>query len=152
MFRKEAGAALLALLSCTATAYAASGSINDPKGDLPDIVKLAYNNGNTKVAMTMTYATFHPQNESFYMRWGTGTKRYYQVFLGGGFNQLRDQHGTMVVCKGLTVKYPTKLSTKVIVPRSCVKKAPDKLRFQGIATEGLNNRDETKISKAVARG
>jgi len=67
-------------------------------------------------------------------------------------DQLRDQHGTMVVCKGLTVKYPTKLSTKVIVPRSCVKKAPDKLRFQGIATEGLNNRDETKISKAVARG
>jgi len=40
----------------------------------------------------------------------------------------------------------------VIIPRSCLKRAPDKLKFQGIATEGLANADETEITKAIARG
>ena len=47
---------------------------------------------------------------------------------------------------------PSAASTKVVIPRSCLAKAPDELRFQGIATEGLYSSDETKVSRAIARG
>jgi hypothetical protein len=153
MLKTLAGTALALLIAGSATAYAASGSLSDPKGDFPDIVKLAYNNGDGKVVMTMTYSGSRAQNESFYMRWGSSASKNYQVFRSslGGSSELR-LNDKKVSCGKLSVKQPTKLSTKVTVPRSCLKKAPDKLRFQGVATEGLHSSDETKISKAIARG
>ena len=133
-------------------AQADSGSVDDPSGDLPDIVKLAYNNADSKVVMTMTYNGFRAQNESFYMRWGDG--KYYQVFrpAGGGAQLRLNDPSSVKDCDGLKVREPSELSTKVIAPRSCLKKAPDRLKFQGIATEGLSNSDETEITKAIARG
>jgi hypothetical protein len=155
MIGKAAGVVLIGLLTGSAAAYAASGSLSDPKGDSPDIVKLAYDNARSKVFMTMTYGSFRPQNESFYMRWGT-RDRHYQVFVtrtSGGTKELRYSGAEKkVTCGGLLVKHPTSRSTKVVIPRSCLSKAPDKLRFQGIATEGLFSMDETKVSKAIARG
>jgi hypothetical protein len=159
MFRREAGFIVLALFTATGIAHAASGSLTDKKGDYPDIVKLAYDNAQSKVVMTATYAgdgqNGRAQNESFYMRWGSSGQKYYQVFLSvpGNVKELRFSGSAKnVSCKGMVIKRPTARSTKVILPRSCISKAPDKLRFQAIATEGLYSKDETKTSAAIARG
>jgi hypothetical protein len=158
MFSRGAGIAVAALLAGGGVANAATGSLADPKGDFPDIVKLSYSNGSSKVKMTMTYLDARPQNESFYLKWGTAGKRY-QVFNSpsAGISQLRYYGGTnaqfkAIACSGLSVTEPSGTSTKVVIPRSCLPKAADKLRFQGIATEGVASSDETKVSKAVARG
>jgi hypothetical protein len=146
------------LVMGTSAAYAASGSLTDPKGDYPDIVKLAYSNAKTKVTMTMTFAGGHGQNESFYLRWGAKGASY-QVFSSpsAGLKELRYAAskaavGKRVTCKALVVKQLSSTVTTVSIPRSCIVKAPDALRFQGIATEGLSLHDDTKLSPAVKRG
>jgi hypothetical protein len=158
MLRTTAGLAVAALLAGGGVASAATGSLTDPEGDFPDIVKLSYGNGSSKVTMTMTYAGARPQNESFYVKWGKTGKRY-QVFNSpsAGIRELRYYRGTnaspkRIDCSGLRVTQPSAKSTKVVIPRRCLTKAADRLRFQGIATEGLMSSDETKVSKAVARG
>ncbi len=158
MFSRAAGIAVAVLLTGGGVASADTGSLTDAKGDFPDIVKLSYNNGASKVKMTMTYAGARAQNESFYLKWGKAGKRY-QVFISpsAGISELRYYGGTnapvkTIDCSGLRVTQPSATSTKTVIPRSCLKKAADKLRFQGIATEGLTSADETKTSKAVARG
>jgi hypothetical protein len=50
------------------------------------------------------------------------------------------------------VTQPSATSTKTVIPRSCLTKPANKLRFKGIPTEGVASSDETKVSKAVARG
>lgn len=147
-----AAIAVAASLVGGAQAHADSGSVNDPSGDFPDIIKLAYNNDDSRVVMTMTYSGFRAQNESFYMRWGDG--KYYQVFRPIGQDpQLRlNDPSSVKNCDGLKAREPSDVTTKVIIPRSCLKRAPDKLKFQGIATEGLANADETETTKAIARG
>jgi hypothetical protein len=158
VFHKTAGVAVAALLAGSGVANAATGSLTDPKGDFPDIVKLSYSNGSSKVTMTMAYADAHPQNESFYLKWGTSGKRY-QVFNSpsAGIRELRYYRATNaapkhIACSGLRVSRPSAKSTKVVIPRGCLTKAADRLRFQGIATEGLSSSDQTKVSNAVARG
>jgi hypothetical protein len=158
MFRKTAGFAVAALLAGGGVANAATGSLTDPKGDFPDIVKLSYGNGSSKVTMTMTYTGARPQNESFYLTWGTKRQRY-QVFNSpsAGIRELRyyrarNAAAKRIGCSGLRLTQPSAKSTRVVIPRGCLPKAADKLRFQGIATEGLMSSDETKLSKAVARG
>jgi hypothetical protein len=158
VFGKTAGVAVAALLAGGGVASAATGSLTDPKGDFPDIVKLSYSNGSSKVTMTMTYAGARPQNESFYLKWGTSGKRY-QVFNSpsASIRELRYYRATnaspkRIACSGLRVNQPSARSTKLVIPRGCLAKATDKLRFQGIATEGLFSSDQTKVSKAVARG
>ena len=151
---KKTAAVIALSFAATATAYADSGSITDPSGDYPDIVKLAYKNADTKVVMKMTYSEVAAQNESFYMRWGSEDDAY-QVFVSesSGLEELRYYgKGKAVKCDGLKIRRPDDNVTKAVVPRSCLDKAPGKLRFQGIATEGLHSADETKISKAVPRG
>ena len=104
--------------------------------------------------MKMTYNGQAAQNESFYMRWGSDDESY-QVFVSpsADIEELRYYgKGKAVPCDGLKIRRPAGDVTKAIVPRSCLDEAPRKLRFQGIATEGLSSFDETKISKAVARG
>jgi hypothetical protein len=153
MFRKTAAIALVSALALSATAYAAKDSLSDPKGDYPDIVKLNYNNADEKVVMKLSYNGQAAQNESFYMHWGDDES--YQVFASpsADIQELRYHgKGKAVKCDGLKVKRPSNDVTKAIVPRDCLNKAPDKLRFQGIATEGLYSVDETKISKAIKRG
>ena len=76
MIRITSIAVVGALLTSSAAAYAASGSVTDPKGDYPDIVKLGYVNAKSKVTMTMTLAGDHAQNESFYLRWGSKGTSY----------------------------------------------------------------------------
>lgn len=158
IFYKAASLAIAVLLAGGGVATAATGSLTDPKGDFPDIVKLSYRNDSSRVTMTMTYAGARPQNESFYLKWGTRGKRY-QIFNSpaASIRELRYYGGTnasakQIDCKGLSVRQPSANSTKIVIPRGCLTKAPDKLRFQGIATEGLYSSDETKVSKAVARG
>ena len=151
---KKTAAVIALSLAGTATAYADSGSITDPAGDYPDIVKLAYNNADSKVVMKLTYSEVAAQNESFYMRWGSEDEAY-QVFVSesSGLEELRYHgNGKAVKCDELRVRRPDDNVTKAIVPRSCIGKAPGKLRFQGIATEGLFSADETKTSKAIPRG
>ena len=144
-------AALVAVLALSSPALADSGSVTDAKGDYPDIVKLSYDNAKSKVTMTMKYAGSAAQNESFYMRWGSG--KHYQVFLSPAADLKELRYASKkVACAKLVVTRPSSTTTKVVIPRTCLKKAPDKLRFQGIATEGLHSVDETKVSKAVARG
>lgn len=159
MLRTASSLAVAAsVLALAATAHADSGSLTDPKGDFPDIVKLRYDNAASKVVMTMTYSGSRPQNESFYLRWGS-TGRSYQVFVSrpAGLRELRYHAGSTaatkkVACSGLAVRRPTSTSTSVTIPRSCLSKAPNALRFQGIATEGLMSADQTRISASTARG
>ncbi|MBA2768430.1 MAG: hypothetical protein H0U35_04745 [Sporichthyaceae bacterium] len=135
-------------------AAAASGSVLDPRGDFPDILKLAYVNGDTAVNMTMTYAEVtDAQNESFYLHWGTNGDNY-QVFesRGVGLRELR-YNSRKVACAGLRVIHRDAYDkTKVVIPRSCINKAPNALRFKGIATAGLSLLDQTKKSPLTARG
>jgi hypothetical protein len=158
VFRKTAGVAVAALLAGGGVASAATGSLTDPKGDFPDIVKLSYSNGASKVTMAMTYAGARPQNESFYLKWGTSGARY-QVFSSpsASMRELRYYRAAnaspkRIACGGLRVTQPSAKSTKVVIPRGCLTKAADKLRFQGIATVGVMSSDQTRVSKAVARG
>ncbi len=156
-----AGVATAALcLMGASPALADSGSVIDAKGDYPDIVKLAYRNGASSVAMTMTYASSaDAQNESFYLHWGTAGKRY-QVFesRSAGIRELRFYSGSNaaarpVTCAGLRVVHRDAYeATKVVIPRSCITKAANALRFQGVATAGLSSSDETKKSPRTARG
>ncbi|HEU0104388.1 MAG TPA: hypothetical protein VFR07_18925 [Mycobacteriales bacterium] len=148
-------------LALTATpASAASGSLTDPRGDYPDILKLAYSNAASQVQMAMTYASIaDAQNESFYLAWGTAGARY-QVFNSpsAGLRELRYYARTgaptqTVPCAGLKVVRRTELNRRTVtIPRSCLPKAAARLRFQGIATAGLSSIDSTKYSPLVARG
>jgi hypothetical protein len=133
-------------------AAAESGSLDDPSGDFPDIVRLSYDNAQRKAVMTLRFGESDlAQNVSFYMRWRGGR---YQVFYNkpAGTQELR-YNDDKVRCRDLVVKeLPDKEATRAIVPRSCLSQAPDRLRFQGIATAGLLSSDETDVSPRVARG
>jgi hypothetical protein len=153
MFRKAAALTLGALFAVSANVYAESGSLDDPSGDYPDIVRLDYKNADSKVVMKLTYSEQAAQNESFYMRWADDSA--YQVFVSpsAGMEELRYYgKGKAVKCDGLKIRRPSADVTKAVVPRDCLDKAPRKLRFQGIATEGLYSTDETRISKPVPQG
>lgn len=147
------------LVVCAAPAQAASGSLTDPRGDTPDIVKLAYNNAATRVQMTMTYADIRfVDNESFYLAWGTAGARY-QVFssrtngVALRYYPRTNAAQQTVPCPGLTVVQHADLQrTTITLPRTCIRKAPDRLRFQGVATAGLSESDQTRYSPVVARG
>ena len=145
-------AAAAAVVVTGLPAQAATGSLTDPRGDYPDIVKLAWNNGASTVKVTMTYADIaDAQNQSFYLRWGTAGHSY-QVFVTSGYRALR-YDGTDVRCAGLGVTSRADLDrTTVTVPRSCLPKAPGSLRFQGIATQGVGLVDETRVSPLTPRG
>lgn len=159
MLRRTAACLIAAtVLAPTAVAYGVSGQLADPKGDFPDIVKLTYDNAKAKVVMTMTYNGDRGQNESFYLRWGSKGQSY-QVFSSpsAGLNELRyaaggSAPGKKVACPGLRIMRSGSATTTAAIPRTCLGKAPDAVRFQGIATEGLSSLDQTKVSKVVARG
>ena len=149
---------VISLLSVLTTllapsAFAAGGSLSDARGDLPDIVRLSYQNGARQVVMTMKYSDIGlAQNESFYVRWGTPAS--YQVFNSpsAGMRELR-YNGQRVRCAGLEVTRQASLDqTRAVVPVRCLGKAPQRLRFQGIATAGLTNSDQTAVSALVRRG
>jgi hypothetical protein len=40
----------------------------------------------------------------------------------------------------------------VTIPRTCIPKAPNKVKFQGTATQGVLPADQTKVSGLIARG
>jgi hypothetical protein len=151
-------AAVVAVTLASSPAHAASGRLTDPRGDLPDIVKLAYANRASSVRMTMTYADVRDaQNESFYLSWG---RKSYQVFesRSAGLRELRFYRSRSatprtVDCAGLKVVHRDGVdATKVVIPRSCIPKAADTLRFQGIATAGVSLVDETQKSPRTRRG
>ena len=135
------------------SAIAAGGSVTDATGDLPDITRLSYKNGQRQVVMTMRYADIDlAQNESFYIKWGKPAS--YQVFnsTSAELRELR-YNGRKVRCVGLKVNRDVSTdSTRVVVPVRCLSKAPARVKFQGIATMGLTNSDQTKLSPWVRRG
>ena len=146
------------LLLSAPQAVAASGQITDPGGDLPDITRLNYSNAQGKVVMTLKFASVaDAQNRSFYIQWGQPQK--YQVFdsPSAAISELRFHraNGTFakVACAGLQVTEDAGTNTvRAVVPRSCLPKAPDRVRFKGIATQGLSLSDQTKVSPLVNRG
>ncbi|MDN5893687.1 MAG: hypothetical protein L0H93_06630 [Nocardioides sp.] len=135
-----------------APATAATGTLTDPRGDLPDIVRLSWTNAPRQVTIKMTFAGAFAQVDSFYMRWGKA--RSYQVFYAPAtkHKELR-LDGRTVRCPKLKVAHhrATHVSTAT-VPRACIPKAPNKLRFQGVATYGLFNSDQTRTSAPVRKG
>lgn len=154
------GLALAGVLAAAVgpSALAEGGGITDPAGDFPDIRRLDYNNAQTKVVLTMKLASLaDAQNQSFYIQWGAPKK--YQVFHspGVGITELRFFRDAdtfrSVDCAGLRVtENDTAQTTKATVPRSCIGKAPDTLRFKAIATQGTSLSDETKLTPAARRG
>jgi hypothetical protein len=145
-------------IAIASPAAAQKGHLTDPSGNLPDIKRLDYNNAKKKVVVKMTYADLSVvQNHSFYLQWGKPKK--YQVFYSPAQNvkELRfyrtaSQFGT-VRCAGLkVVDRPRLNTTTATIPRKCISKAPDTLRFKGVATLGLSMSDSTKLSKKVKRG
>ena len=146
------------LLLSAPQAVAASGQITDPGGDLPDITRLNYSNAQGKVVMTLKFASVaDAQSRSFYIQWGQPQK--YQVFdsPSAATSELRFHraNGTFakVTCVGLKVTEDVGTNTvKAVVPRSCLPNAPDRVRFKGIATQGLSLSDQTKLSPLVNRG
>ena len=158
MIRITMFAVVAALLTSSPAAYAASGTLTDPKGDYPDIVKLGYVNAKSKVTLTMTVAGGHAQNESFYLRWGSKGASY-QVFSSPSaklkelryYSRQRPRRSGSPA-PGWSSSRHRRRPPRCTVPRTLPSKAPDALRFQGIATEGTSLLDETKVSGAVKRG
>jgi hypothetical protein len=154
--------AAAALLAVPATAaQAAKGSITDRGGDNVDIVKLSYNNAKSKVTLTTKYAdSSTAQVEFFAITWAGPNKGYGVVSsaVTGDrelvYSKNKSDEGTTIACKGLNVKRNARANTtKVIVPRTCLTKAPDKLRFQaGALNVQDGGSDETKRTKKVKRG
>jgi len=160
LFRRIAVAACAPalLLLPVPPAMAASGHITDPSGELPDILRLNYSNAQGKVVMTLKFASVEDaQNRGFWIQWGEPQK--YQVFdsPSAAISELRFHraNGTFakVACTGLNVTEDATTNTvKAVVPRSCLPKAPNQVRFKGIATMGLTEKDETKVSPLMKRG
>ncbi len=142
-------------------AQAAAGSISDPRGDAyPDVLKLAFVNGDAAVKMTMTHVDVDAaESEWFFIHWGTVGKRYAVLeSRSAGQRELLYYSGASAVpvpkaCAGLKVIHRDAYDrTKVVIPRSCISKAPNGLRFSGKATAGIRSFDETKKSPRIARG
>jgi hypothetical protein len=149
---------LTLLLTAAPAAQAATGRVTDPHGDLPDIWRLDYSNAQHKVVMTMTFASLaDAENESFYIRWGTAKR--YQVFYSHSahITELRFFRDAFtfrsVACGGLQLTDNADANTtEAVVPRSCLAKAPDRLRFKGVTTQGTSLIDRTRVSPLTARG
>ena len=148
--------ALAALVTAPA-AFGASGSLSDPDDDtLADVLKLSFANKDDRAVVKMAYDGYRPQVENFYVKWGTAGK-YYKLQRSPNGTSLWYSDGSgepsEESCSGDRVRHneETFVSTGTI-PRSCMPQAPGKLKFQGIATEGLFEFDETRTSTRVARG
>lgn len=146
----------VAMLMPASAAFAASGSLNDPDDDtIADVLKLSYANKDAKVVMRMTYDGDRPQVENFYVKWGTDGKYYKLQRSPNGttlwFNNGASESEKSCSSDNLSHNSDTFVSTGVI-PRSCMSRAPDKVKFQGFVTEGLFDSDQTKTSAGVARG
>jgi hypothetical protein len=141
----------IATLLIAPAASAATGSIGDPAGESPDIRRLTYSNSARHVVMTMRYTRLADARfQSFYIHWDSPA--YYQVQVTPKGKRLEFKAATRVACAGLrvTVLRPRQ-STRVVVPRKCLRRADNRLRFRGIAARGLNA-DETSLSPWVRRG
>ena len=140
-----------------APAFAASGSLTDPDDpSIADVLRLGYDNRANKVVMKMSYDAHRPQVENFYVKWGTAGKYYKLQRSAGNGTTLWFSNGSgesKRACAGdkVTHNADTVVSTAVI-PRSCMPRARDKVKFQGVVTEGLFDSDQTKTSPGVARG
>lgn len=147
--------ALAALLP--APALAASASLTDPDdASIADVLRLSYDNGANKVVMEMTYDAHRPQVENFYVKWGTAGEYYKLQRSAGTGTTLWFSNGSGESKRPCTGDKVTHNANTVVstagIPRSCMPKAPDKVKFQGVVTEGLFASDRTKTSPGVARG
>lgn len=149
-------AVAIAVLIAATSAHAASGSLTDPDDEsLADVLKLSYANKDNKAVIKMTYDGYRPQVENFYVSWGTQGK-YYKLQSSPNGTSLWFNNGSSEsekACGDDKVSHDSEtfVSTGVI-PRSCIPKAPDRVKFQGIVTEGLFESDQTAVSARVARG
>lgn len=159
LFQSTIGTVFGVLALAAPPAVAETGHIADPAGDFPDIRRLDYNNAQAKVTLTLTFDdSSAAQNQSFYLQWGQ-PKRY-QVFFSPGVDitELRFYRSATAVprtvaCPGLRVTEDAgDETTKAVIPRTCIDKAPDTLRFKANSNAGVGLEDITKLSPKVKRG
>jgi len=148
-------------LGLAAPAFANVTSVSDPEGDVPDIVRLSVNNKQAAVVLTQTYVDIElVQVESLYIMWG-GAK-HYRINRGNYDEDPALETRFILVtpngerekqCADLRVRRSVDLDrTKVIVPRSCLGQAPNRIQGKGVASMGLSLSDQTRLTKLVARG
>ena len=157
--RRALAASVLTLVATLAApaAFGASGSLTDPDDpdDLADVLKLSYANKDAKAVMKMTYDGFRPQNENFYVKWGSAGK-YYNLQQSPNGTTLWYFNGTESSekrCAGDRVRYDAEtFVATATLPRSCMPQAPGKVRFRGVATAGLFLSDQTATSPGIRKG
>jgi hypothetical protein len=143
-------------------ALAATTSVTDPAGDSdPDILKLTLANRQAKVVLKQKYADIDlVQAESLFIKWGKAT--HYRVNIGNYDSDpalekrlwlVTSAGDTRKKCGDLTFSQSADTDLTIVrVPRSCLSKAPDKIRAKGVASMGQYNSDATKLTPYAARG
>jgi hypothetical protein len=142
-------------------AYAGSGSVADPRGDFPDIVRLTLHNGDAQVVVRQRYAYLDVvRTESVQLRWGR--RVHYRL-------DARNRDGDAALepvlrlstpdgvrrqrCAGLRVRRSSATDVAVYtVPRSCLRRAPGRLRAEGFAAAGSFDTDETALTPWIRQG
>jgi hypothetical protein len=142
-------------------AYAGSGSVADPRGDFPDIVRLTLHNGESDVVVRQRYTYLDiVRSESVQLRWGRPV--HYRL-------EARNTDGDAALepvlrlstpegirrqrCPGLQVLRSTATDVALYtVPRSCLPRAPGRLRAKGFAAAGSFDTDRTALTPWVAQG
>ena len=158
MRRAPAAFALaLAALVAAPAAFGASGSLNDPDDDtLADVLRLSYANKEDKVVVRMSYDDVPATGRELLREVGapraaTTSSSAAPTAPRSGTPTGRRSPRRAVPAIGCGTTRDSSVSTGT-VPRSCMPRAPGRLKFQGIVTEGLFDFDETRTSSRVARG
>ena len=152
--------ALLALVALTGTARAELVTKADPEGvaEVPNVRRITLDNRQKTAVVRMRYEDLSQMDdETFFIDWGSET--YYQVYLTegayGDYYSLylyKDGGSTKKSCY---IKFSGDVdeeSSGVRVPRSCLKKASDKIRARGIAYADGGTQDETPFTPYAKRG
>jgi hypothetical protein len=151
----------LAVAVSTGPSFAATTSVTDPSGDYPDIRKLTLENKQTKVVLTQKYTDIElVQVETLYIKWQGTT--YYRINRGNYDDDPQAEVRFILVtedgdkeksCPDLNVSRSNSTDTAIYrVPRSCIPKAADRVKAQGVASAGVSSSDQTKVTDRIARG
>ena len=153
--------AALAVLATAAPAFAETVYVTDAAGDTPDIRRLTLDNRQSTVVLKQKYADLDfVQVESLYIKWGDAT--HYRVNIGNyDADDALEKRLWLVTADGEDRKACGDLMfehdadedrTTVRVPRSCIPRAPNRIRAKGVASMGLYENDQTSLTPYASRG